>query len=336
MPGLNVRPDGVDERKWRQIGAFLEVAIPRLPPDLRELVDWCAGKGHLGRTASLLTGLPVLSVELNSSLVTAGRDLARRASASVSFVVADVNCWPIARFAPSSSSPGVLALHACGDLNVRLLKEAVAAAVPFLVLAPCCYERIGGTHYQPLSLAARSAVVPLTRHQLRVSSTNEATTTTACRALRRREDVFRLAADVLLRQWTRQDAYRPLGSFPSVMFRGSLRDFVKQAFARIDVPLPDSVDWCELEQRGIERYWLVSALSVPRRVFRRLLESWLFLDRICFLEEAGYTVEAGTFCPSIASPRNLMLIAHRIKGTNIQSFQFAGVRNPQNRGQVAR
>ena len=52
-------------------------------------------------------------------------------------------------------------------------------------------------------------------------------------------------------------------------------------------------------------------MELVRHLFRRPLEIWLLLDRALFLEEQGYRVEVGTFCPKPTTPRNLLIRAVR-------------------------
>ena len=56
-----------------------------------------------------------------------------------------------------------VALHACGDLHVRLMQLASAAGCKQLAIAPCCYNRIRLAEYSPMSSAAqalRPAAIP--------------------------------------------------------------------------------------------------------------------------------------------------------------------------------
>jgi len=55
----------------------------------------------------------------------------------------------------------------------------------------------------------------------------------------------------------------------------------------------------------------VRNLELVRGLFRRPLELWLLLDRALLLEEQGYRVHLGTFCPSELTPRNILLLAER-------------------------
>ena len=46
-----------------------------------------------------------------------------------------------------------------------------------------------------------------------------------------------------------------------------------------------------------------------RGVFRRGIELWVDLDRACYLAEAGWRVQLGTFCSRALTPRNLAITA---------------------------
>ena len=52
-------------------------------------------------------------------------------------------------------------------------------------------------------------------------------------------------------------------------------------------------------------------LELLRGLFRRPLEVWLLLDRALYLQEQGYRVRLGQFCPAQLTPRNLLLLAER-------------------------
>jgi hypothetical protein len=77
------------------------------------------------------------------------------------------------------------------------------------------------------------------------------------------------------------------------------------------LPQPKSRDWTVLEHRGWQRLAEVRNLELLRGLFRRPLELWLSLDRALFLQEQGYHVRLGTFCPSHLTPRNLLILAER-------------------------
>ncbi len=52
-------------------------------------------------------------------------------------------------------------------------------------------------------------------------------------------------------------------------------------------------------------------MELVRQLFRRPLEMWLVLDRVCYLEQSNYDVSLGTFCDKPVTPRNILIHAER-------------------------
>jgi hypothetical protein len=268
-------------------------------------IDWCAGKGHLGTLVGQTFSQPVHCLERDSSLVERGNALSSHSD--LTFYRRDVLHDDVSPF--FSDRTGIVALHACGYLNARLFTLAATARPAFLAVVPCCYQRIDGMHFTPLSRAGAATGLHFTRHQLRLPALDEVKSTAEKRDFRKREMAFRQGVDLLLREASQQNTYTPLGQIPRRLTRGDFQGFARFSFARAGHPLPQDVDWKLAEKQGWERQHLVSALSISRQLFRRVIEMWLFLDRVAFLEENGYAVSFGTFCPREVTPRNLMLLA---------------------------
>lgn len=304
----------VDGRKWLQVQQFVQAVCNQAPHQVTHWIDWCSGKGYLGRTLHQQLGQPVTCLEKNPSLVAVGEAEVAKASrdasnVAVSFVAQDVlDHSPIVQM---DSSTGVVALHACGNLNIRLLQLAAKHQPSFLAVVPCCYQRIDGTWFTPLSKAGQNTGLGFTRHQLRIPAFDEVSVSEQKRKLRKRDMAYRQGVDLLLRNITGNNAYTPLGKIPRHLVRGSFKEFAQHAIEKMGHTIPPQISWSHAETAAWQRQHLVSALGITRQLFRRALESWLFLDRICFLEEHGYTVTAGTFCSRETTPRNLMLMAHR-------------------------
>ncbi|MDY7115206.1 methyltransferase [Halomonas sp. SSL-5] len=299
----------VGGRKWRQIEAFLPRV--RLAAGDRPL-EWCAGKGHLARTLARRHGVEVSALEWDAALCDGGAALAEAQDVPLTLVqqdvmAADVACW----LTPTTH---VSALHACGDLHRRLLEQAVAAGSA-LTLAPCCYQRTADAGYRPLS---RLGADGMARHHLSLSREDLAMavqeTVTAPRHVQRhrqRANAWRLGFDRLQRAVRGQDDYLPVPSLAYGRMPGSFVDFCHWAAEQKGIALPDDSDWAGLEASGWRRQAEVARLELVRHLFRRPLEVWLALDRLVFLEEAGYDAQIGTFCDRELTPRNLLIRARR-------------------------
>ncbi|MGE8188800.1 methyltransferase [Pseudomonas sp. NPDC086278] len=300
---LNVDVPG---RKWRQIEAFASRLSFAAPPT--HWLDWCSGKGHLGRRL-LQTGQQLTCLEYDPALVISGQTLSQRHQMHALHVEQDVLAPGVASLMSADQTP--VALHACGDLHVRLMQLASAAGCKQLAIAPCCYNRISLATYQPLSLAGVRSRLQLSLDDLALPMSE---TVTAGARVRRQRDTSmarRLGFDLLQRQMRGVDEYLPTPSLPSAWLDKSFADYCQHLASLKELSTIGAQDWATLEAAGWQRLAQVRNLELLRGLFRRPLELWLVLDRALFLTDAGYTVRLGTFCETPLTPRNLLLVAER-------------------------
>lgn len=294
----------VPGRKWQQIEAFARHL--GFAAQTHNWVDWCGGKGHLGRRL-VQAGQQVTCLEFDPALIHAGQALSDRHHLRVRHCQQDVLDHTVA-LQPSDTP---VALHACGDLHVRLLHLATARGCTQLAIAPCCYNRTQATHYVPLSKAAKAQPLALSREDLGLPA-NEAVTAGARE--RRQRDVSmarRLGFDLLQRQVRGQDVYLPTPSLPASWLSASFADYCLHLARLKGIALSPNEDWAAWEAQGWARLAQVRNLERVRNLFRRPLELWLVLDRAVFLQEQGYKVRVGTFCEPRLTPRNLLIVAER-------------------------
>jgi len=295
----------VGGRKWRQVQAFLPQV--EVAPD-QALVEWCAGKGHLARALSHRHAIEVTALEWQPALCESGRALARRQGARVALHEQDVMAEDAAAWLDARTR--VAALHACGDLHRRLLTLA-AEAGSAVTLAPCCYQRTADERYRPLSRLGRRLAeahgLSLERDDLALAVQETVTAPRGVQRHRERAGAWRLGFDRLQREVRGIDAYLPVPSLAYGQMPATFEAFCHWAAQQKGIVLPAGVDWRAHEAAGWQRQREVARLELARHLFRRPLEVWLALDRVAFLEEAGYAVELGTFCPRELTPRNLVL-----------------------------
>jgi hypothetical protein len=301
---LNVDVPG---RKWQQIEAFASRLSFAVPP--KHWLDWCSGKGHLGRRL-LQTGQWLTCLEHDPALVLSGQMLSQRHQLHALHVEQDVLAPDAATLLNADHTP--VALHACGDLHVRLIQLASAAGCKQMAIAPCCYNRISLPAYQPVSSVGLRSDLQLSLDDLSLPMSE---TVTAGARVRRQRDTSmarRLAFDLLQRQVRGVDEYLPTPSLPSAWLDKSFADYCHHLAALKELSTIGSQDWSGLEAAGWKRLAEVRNLELLRGLFRRPLELWVNLDRALFLAEQGYTVRLGTFCETPLTPRNFLLLAERI------------------------
>ncbi|WP_248744168.1 MULTISPECIES: methyltransferase [unclassified Pseudomonas] len=300
---LNVDVPG---RKWKQIEAFASRLSFASQP--KHWLDWCSGKGHLGRRL-LGADQQLTCLEYDPALVASGQALSQRHHLHALHVEQDVLAANTALLLNDEHTP--VALHACGDLHVRLMQLASAAGCRQLAIAPCCYNRISRTEYQALSCVGSRSALQLSLEDLSLPMSE---TVTAGARVRRQRDTSmarRLAFDLLQRQVRGIDEYLPTPSLPSAWLEKPFADYCRDLAALKELSTVGSPDWVALEAAGWQRLAEVRNLELLRGLFRRPLELWLNLDRALFLTEQGYVVRLGTFCEAPLTPRNFLLLAER-------------------------
>ena len=308
LPELLTR--SVPGRKWQQITRFADVSNQRLPQPAQHWLDWCAGKGHLGRLLAFTGGQPLSCLEYDTALNEQGRVLSQQCGIQASHVDADVLSTDAWQLLQPQHTP--VALHACGQLHMALLQQSVARGCEQLVLSPCCYNRVGTDHYQPLSSVGRRAQLRLTKDDLALPLLESVTAGQRVRRLRDQSMAWRLAFDLWQREARGIDSYLPTPARPQSAMNNGIADFCQSLAAHHELELRAPADWSLLEKRGWQRLAQVRNLELLGALFRRPLEIWLLLDRALFLQESGYCVQLGQFCPVSLTPRNLMLLAHKI------------------------
>ncbi|MEX5350702.1 methyltransferase [Pseudomonas juntendi] len=296
----------VPGRKWQQIEAFSRRLTFR--ERTHQWLDWCSGKGHLGRRL-LQPGQHLTCLEYDATLVAAGQALSDHHQLPATHVQQDVLADSSADQLQAHQS--VIALHACGELHVRLLQLASQKGCRQLAIAPCCYNRIHGEHYQPLSTAAQASKLRLDVADLGLPLNEAVTSSLRVRRQRDMSMARRLGFDLLQREQRQRDEYLSTPSLPTAWlekpFAGYCRDLAELRGVHID----GEPNWGALEAAGWQRLAEVRNLELVRNLFRRPLELWLVLDRALLLQDHGYSVRLGTFCDYPLTPRNLLLLAER-------------------------
>ncbi len=286
-------------RKRAQIEAFAAVVCCGQQP----VLDWCGGKGHLGRLLAHRWRVPVQTLEIDAALCRSGEQLAQRLALDQSFVAADA----LAVNLQATGGRHAVALHACGNLHRRLIRDGAMAGIACFDIAPCCYHLHLDGGYQPL--AAASSLRP-TADDVRLVVTETVTASARERRQRDRAAAYKLA----FAAWREEVGGGPYRNFKPVReawLRADFAGFLAAMCQREGVPPPAAGDLARCQRRGEERWREVMRLSIVRHALRRALEIWLAGDLAVFLMERGYAVELGVFCPRALTPRNLLISARR-------------------------
>lgn len=295
----------VPGRKWQQIMAFAGALSPSQEP----LLEWCAGKGHLGRLLGQLYGQTVTALEWQKTLCVEGEKLAQRADVDMQFA----HCDALSSAAAVYLSPKThaVALHACGDLHTQLIRHWVARGSTALAIAPCCYHLTRHSHYCTLSKSAASSSLVLQRADLKIPLQETVTARASTQALSEKEVLWRLAFDAWQREQRGIDDYLPLPTIPHRVLLAGFTDFIDWAAATKNLPCETNLHEEKYLERARHRYGRVQRMELVQHLFRRPLEMWLVLDLAVYLQEQGADVIVGEFCQRQLTPRNLLIQARR-------------------------
>ena len=289
-------------RKWQQIERF-EALVPQGADDV---LEWCAGKGHLGRLVAFHQQRTVTSVEWQESLCQQGQLLSDKFKLTQQFVQSDVFSITVSLLQQQQQA---VALHACGDLHTALLQQAVVAKTRDLLIAPCCYHLIRSDHYQSLSAAAGDSELRLSKRDLNLSMQKTVVAGARIKKFRTIEITWRLGFDLLQRDIRGVDEYMPLPAIKQSMLMGNFEQFCAWASALKAIVISPSIDLSHYEQAGSQRRLINARIEIVTHAFRQLLERWLLLDRVLLLDENGYDVELFNFCEDHITPRNAVIKA---------------------------
>ena len=160
---------GIKGRKWSQISSFAAQINNQ-----HAIVEWCAGKGHLGRLISWQKKLAVTSIEWQQTLCDVGQAEAKKMQVTQQFKQADVLKGQADDCIKKNSH--TVALHACGDLHLRLIKLAKQHKPAQLTISPCCYHLTEQSIYQPCSLQGKTSPLKITKQLLKLAVSKQVIT----------------------------------------------------------------------------------------------------------------------------------------------------------------
>ncbi|MDN3630149.1 methyltransferase [Vibrio lentus] len=299
--------DGIPGRKLQQIVAMAEASLEHHQG--QEWLEWCSGKGFLGRILSQQSKQKVTSFEWQQSLCESGQKIADAQRLEMTFVQGDAFSKEADRV--FNSNQHAVALHACGDLHVELVKKSVSHGLPAVTISPCCYHLIRDENYQAMSSVAKNSALTLSKSDLRIPLQETVTGGERVKRHRQLEMSYRLGFSQLLKGELGVDEYVPVPSIKKSELSEGFESFCCWASEVKEISLGSDIDFDSYLVQGETLFWEMEKLSLVQQVFRRPLEIWLALDRAIYLQEQGYEASIEEFCERSVTPRNLLI--HGVK-----------------------
>ncbi|WP_045496059.1 methyltransferase [Vibrio hyugaensis] len=298
---------GIPGRKLEQISSMGEAAIQHHHG--KEWLEWCSGKGYLGRILTTQTNQPVTSFEFQQALCDSGQQAANEHHWNMTFIQGDA--FDSAAKAVFKPTQHAVALHACGDLHVRLMQYGSENGIAAMTISPCCYHLIQSEQYQPMSEQGSASSLSLSKQELRIPLQQTVTGGERVRRHRQQEMVFRLGFDLITRQALGLTEYQPVPSIRKSQLSDGFESLCHWAAEQKDIELTQDIDFSKFEYLAEQRFWQMERLNLVQLVFQRPLEIWLALDKALYLEERGYRVRLAEFCAKSVTPRNILICAYK-------------------------
>ena len=301
---------GINGRKWQQITRLSALGADFYLPE-NEWLEWCGGKGYLGRVLTATTSVPVTTLEWQDTLCHSGQAYADTHKLAMRFVQGDAlseHCGELIK-----EKQHAVALHACGDLHINLLREGISNHIDAVTVSPCCFHLTKDESYVSLSALANQSALVLSKEDLRLPL--QETVVAGQRTLQHREleMCFRLGFKALQQSLSESNAYLSIPSIKKSLLSDGFEAFCDWAAEKKELKLPQDTDYALWLEKGKAAFIVMEKCDLVQHLFKRPLEVWLCLDRTLLMEEAGYEVRIGQFCLKEDTPRNIVIQARKQK-----------------------
>lgn len=285
---------------------------------LERVIDIGGGVGFLAQTLNNCFGLPVTSMDMDHELQKTGRarheNNAKNPHNKVLFIPVKVHAeTPELREHLSNKSLSI-GLHTCGALAIDQLKASTkfnSAIINF----GCCYYKMGDNHsLQNLSSYAKGLDRPviMSKYALTLSTRAHRKMNGKDFDFKLKVKYYRYAFHILLKDEYQLEDPMSLGNSSPKLYALSFADYALEQFRRIKITPHHSFEELNTFFEDPDRQeliWQMLAAGLIRNALGRLLEVYILLDRVIFLEEQGYRAQLLEFFNEEVSPRNLGICA---------------------------
>ncbi len=210
-----------------------------------------------------------------------------------------------------------LGLHTCGSLANSQIRASAELGIKGVINFGCCYLKLNGDPQgQNISEHAASLTNKIEMNLFAL--------TLSCRAhrkmsekdydLKQKVKFYRYAMHILLHDHYDEKELLTLGNSNPKLYDESFGTYALEQLKRIDMTSKHTKD--ELDQFFANPdlqtlIWKMLAANLIRNALGRVLEMYILLDRVIYLQEKGYQVDLYQFFDEETSPRNLGIIAQK-------------------------
>lgn len=284
---------------------------------VKNIIDIGGGVGHLAQTLTSHYQLKTTTLDMDPALQKTGR---------VRFKRNDVNYIHVKVDAENESFKAILdpdsltlGLHTCGPLAVHQIKGSSSKRIKGVINFGCCYEKLlAYPESQNISQSAQKMTSPLVfnRFALTLATRAHRKMNEKDYELKLKVKYYRYAIHFLLHDEYGLKDLTSLGNSRPTLYDESFASYVINQFEKIRIPLkhsPEELNEYFSNHKVQDLIWNMLSADLIRNAFGRLMELYILLDRVLFLEESGYDVQLLEFFEEPLSPRNLGIVANLSK-----------------------
>lgn len=279
-----------------------------------KILDIGGGIGHLAQSLSSHYQLQAASLDMDPVLQQTGKE--RNSNDLVEYIHVKVDEDDESFQKLLSKNHMTLGLHTCGALAVHQLKASAGQKIKGLINFGCCYEKLQRyPQGQNISQAAKDLSEPIVFNffALTLATRAHRKMTEKDHELKKKVKFYRYAIHMLMFDEYGIKELKTLGNSSPKLYDEDFATYVTHQFDRLDLPLKHSAQELNAYFADPTRQtllWNMLTAELIRNAFGRLMELYLLLDRVLYLEEEGYQVELLEFFDEPLSPRNLGIVAH--------------------------
>lgn len=286
---------------------------------IERVIDIGGGIGLFAQTLNKEYNLKVTSVDMDPVLQQTGRERhdrnARYPDNKVEYINLKVDAENLEFRKILENKKMTVGLHTCGTLANDQIKVSSNQKVKALINFGCCYHKLEkdpqGQNISQLARAQKERV-EMNHFALTLSSRAHRKMDEKDYDLKLKVKLYRYAIHFLLHDHYGFKKLVTLGNSSPKLYDESFGTYALEQLKRIQVEPKHSKDELDAYFADKDRQdliWKMLAAGLIRNAMGRLLELYVLLDRVIYLEEQGYNVNLYEFFEEEISPRNIGIVA---------------------------
>ncbi|MES2526823.1 MAG: methyltransferase [Bdellovibrionota bacterium] len=292
--------------------------------NIKKIVDIGGGIGLLAQTINNVYHHKVISVDLDPVMQETGRVRHEENALGphkVEYQNIKVSADELRFVQLLDKDTMTLGLHTCGNLANDQMKASTHANAKSVINMGCCYHKLVPETQNISEFAhSQSDKLVMTQFALTLATRAHRKMDETDYDLKEKVKLYRYCIHFLLYDHYDKKELFPLGNSHHTLYDESFGVYAADNLTRNKIPLRHTIEELNAYYNDPARQDLISKMIVAglvRNPFGRLLELYLQLDRVIYLEENGYEAELIEIFDEPISPRNIAIVATRTDSASV-------------------